>query len=278
MTAHTEESPNETPEGSLAEQTPPIGHRRRPVCVVYIVTAPISAWIFLAGHLQYLRESGYTVHLISSPGELLDKVGSREGIQVHPLSMEREISPLKDLVSLVKLYRTIRRLRPEITHVGTPKAGLLGGLACLLARVPVRVYTLHGLRLEGAHGVRRLVLLATESISCHLAHAVVCVSPSLRSRAVGMRLVASRRALVLANGSTNGVSVGKFSTSISSSEVAQQAAARLGIDCDAPSSGTSAGSRAPKVSPSSARRTSNFVWIIRVSSCCWWVGLRKPMA
>jgi glycosyltransferase involved in cell wall biosynthesis len=58
--------------------------------------------------------------------------------------MHRAITPLSDLVSLARLYRYLRRERFAIVHTHTPKANLLGQLAAWLARVPIRVVTIHG--------------------------------------------------------------------------------------------------------------------------------------
>ena len=54
---------------------------------------------------------------------------SAESIPVFTTAMEREISPLRDLLSLCRLYGLVRRLRPAILNVGTPKAGLLVGVS-----------------------------------------------------------------------------------------------------------------------------------------------------
>jgi glycosyltransferase involved in cell wall biosynthesis len=83
-------------------------------------------------------------------------------------------------------------------------------LAAWLARVPCRVYTLRGLRLETARGPKRYLLYATERIACACAHRVICVSPSLRDRSVAMKLVSESRALVLASGSSNGIDASRF--------------------------------------------------------------------
>ena len=50
----------------------------------------------------------------------------------------------------------------DICQVGMPKAGLLGGVAAWLARVPHRVYMMHGLRLETLHGGKRVLLTWAE--------------------------------------------------------------------------------------------------------------------
>lgn len=47
--------------------------------------------------------------------------------------MSRELS-LKDIVSLVKVYREIRRIRPDIIHTHTAKAGAVGRAAAFIYR------------------------------------------------------------------------------------------------------------------------------------------------
>src|SRR5215213_6581240 len=56
---------------------------------------------------------------------------------VHPLfieEMSRELS-LKDLISLFKTLREIRRLKPDIIHTHTAKAGTVGRGAAFLYRL-----------------------------------------------------------------------------------------------------------------------------------------------
>src|ERR1700736_1652451 len=147
--------------------------------VVHVVTSHLAVG-FMRGHLQFLQKQGFDVILISSPGNGLDEAGRIENVRIIGLPMAREIAPLKDLVSLWRLWRTIRALRPAITNVGTPKAGLLGGCAAWLTGVPCRFYTLHGLRCETSKGLRRSLLISAEYLACHFANRVVCVSRSLR--------------------------------------------------------------------------------------------------
>jgi glycosyltransferase involved in cell wall biosynthesis len=128
----------------------------------------------------------------------------------------------------------LRNLRPAICNAGTPKAGLLVGLAAWMNRVPCRVYTLRGLRLETATGLKRRVLLLTERVACGCAHRVICVSPSLRQLAVGLGLVSARKAVVLASGSSNGVDPARFAPTPRKLEKASHIRQTLGIGSGQP--------------------------------------------
>src|SRR5579863_115419 len=186
------------------------GDLRRFGPVVYVLTVPLFPAVVLRGQFAYMRKAGCDVIVVSSPGPALDTLTKDEGIRAIPVSMEREIAPLRDLVSLCRLLRVLRKTRPLITNVGSPKAGLLGGLAAWYCRVPRRIYYLHGLRLETTHGPKRKLLSIAERIACRCAHVVVCSSESLRRRAVDLGLVEETRTMVLGDGSANGVDLARF--------------------------------------------------------------------
>lgn len=172
--------------------------------LVHLTTVPQSL-IFLKGQIRYMADHGLDVCVISSPGAMLDKFGVDERVRVFPVTMRRRITPLADILTLFRLTRLLRRLKPEIVHAHTPKAGLLGMVAATLAQVPIRIYHIHGLPFETALGLRRRLLLASEWLSCRCAHQVLCVSPSVLMIAERAGVCASGHGKVLLSGSINGV-------------------------------------------------------------------------
>ncbi|QLG11518.1 sugar transferase [Deinococcus sp. D7000] len=177
-----------------------------------MVTVAKSARAFLKGQLRFFKNHGYEVHVASSPVPegVLQDVAYQEGARAHTILIAREIMLNRDIHSLRMMWNLMKQLRPQITNVGTPKAGLLGGLAAVLTGVPARIYTLHGLRLETVTGPKRQLLFRMEQIACACAHRVICVSPSLRERVVELGIVSSHKAIVLKEGTSNGVDVERF--------------------------------------------------------------------
>lgn len=206
---------------------------RRPRLMI-AVTHPMTARLLLRGQLGYLRERGFEVAVIASPGPHLDEVASEEGVQVYPLHMARTVRPDLDLAALPRLVATIRRFRPDILNAGTPKAGLLGMIAARLLRVPVRIYTVRGLRLETAIGQGRRILAGAERVAASSAHRIVCVSESLRRAYLSLGLTDEGKTTVLGSGSSNGVDVDRFQPAAPGDAEVAALRRRLGIPEGAP--------------------------------------------
>ena len=204
-----------------------------PISLMYVVTSQIST-VLLKGQLNFLREAGFEVSVVSSPGLSLDSAAEDESVQTYAVPMVREVGGFSDLVSLCRLWRLMRRHKPTITNVSTPKAGLLGGIASCLSWVPCRIYTLRGLRCETTKGVRRWGLILSERIACRCAHLVICVSESLRQRAVALEIVDPRRTVVLASGSSNGVDPDRFAPTPERLRQTGDLRNDLGIPAEAP--------------------------------------------
>jgi glycosyltransferase involved in cell wall biosynthesis len=189
-----------------------------PLRVVEIVTVAQSAEQFLSGRLRFLKNLGYDVTVITSPGVELDRCVSMTGVKAETVEMPREMSFWGDLRAIWNLCRVLRKIKPHIVNAGTPKAGLLGLVAARLVRVPCRVYTLHGLRLETLTGWKRWLLNFTERLASRCSHAVIPVSPSLGDKYVEYRLAPRRKVLNRVN-SSHGVDTLRYAPSPYSTRV-----------------------------------------------------------
>jgi lipopolysaccharide/colanic/teichoic acid biosynthesis glycosyltransferase len=103
-------------------------------------------------------------------------------------------------------------------------------IAAFFAGVPVRIYSLHGLPLETARGLKRVLLRWTEKISCLLSNRIIPVGASLRRSGLAEGLASPTKMKVLGRGSINGVdALDRFNPIL---EVASEAGAlrrKLGI-------------------------------------------------
>jgi len=168
--------------------------------MVYIVTVPETAYLFLRGQFRVLQTNGYEICLISSPGPKLDAIERELAIKTYPIEIKREISLVSDLISLLRIFIIMRELKPTVVNYSTPKAGLLGAIAAWLAHIPIRIYELRGLRLETVVGLRRFILASSERITSYCSTYVVCVSKSLLSIYKTMKLARPDKVIVFRKG------------------------------------------------------------------------------
>jgi len=198
------------------------------------VTTVADTLPFFTGQVGYMKERGLQVEAIASPGKDLDQFATVEKIHAYAVPMTRRITPLRDLLALGRMWRRLRLSRPQIVHTHTPKGGLLGIVAAWLARVPVRIYHVHGLRLMTSTGLKRELLWWTEKVACSLANHVLCDSHSVREVVLSERLCPPDKVQVLLGGSINGVdAMGVFNPARVGVDVRDAVRARFAIPPDA---------------------------------------------
>ena len=173
----------------------------------FVTTIPRSLSFFV-GQYQLLAER-FDITAISSQKEELEDFGHKNGINVHFIPMEREISLLRDLKGLFLFIRFFRKERPQIVHGNTPKGSLLSMLASWITHVPVRIYMCHGLRYQGFDGFKRKLLMAMERVTCYCATDVMSVSKGV-ARVLVSDHICRQKPVVVWNGSVSGIDTVKF--------------------------------------------------------------------
>jgi len=93
--------------------------------------------------------------------------------------MSRQLSLWNDLISFWRLLRLFRSQRPDVVHTHTAKAGVLGRLAAILTRVPVRIHTFHGHVFRGYFpwAISRLIVVVERWLACH-SDCIIAISES----------------------------------------------------------------------------------------------------
>lgn len=76
---------------------------------------------------------------------LLTERLTAHNIKTLPVSgLQRDVSLAKEISAFFSLWRTFRKLRLDIVHLNSPKAGGLGALAARIAGIPRIIFTVHG--------------------------------------------------------------------------------------------------------------------------------------
>jgi glycosyltransferase involved in cell wall biosynthesis len=112
--------------------------------------------------------------------------------------VRRSVQPLHELLGLLELYRVCRTVRPDLLHVNSSKAGILGRLAAALARVPACVFTVHGWGFRTNRPA--WLFLSLERLVRPLTTLTICVAEAERVLGISKRTCDPARTVVIPNG------------------------------------------------------------------------------
>jgi glycosyltransferase involved in cell wall biosynthesis len=202
--------------------------------VLYIVTDSLSLHSHLSPQLKSLADAGWRVGVVCGGDKVLLSKIDLHGTDVYYVPLRREIHLFSDLLAQFLLIALLWRIRPSIVNAGTAKAGLIGMIAAWFTRVPVRVYQLHGIRLETSTGWRRRLLLLTERIACRCAHKVLCVSEGVKRKASELGFCPASKLVSLGSGSCSGVEPADYTLTADRYAAALALRHQLRIPLDAP--------------------------------------------
>ena len=177
--------------------------------LVRITTVPISLEKLLENQARFFK-TYYSVTLVSSQKEQLQKLAEEQGVNHFSLEMTRKITPLQDLRCLLQLIRFLRKDKPHIVHTHTPKAGIVGMLAAFIAGVPLRMHTVAGLPLMEAKGLKKSILNAVERLTYRCATHVYPNARGLMDFIQEKKLAGKTPLKCIGNGSSNGIDLTYF--------------------------------------------------------------------
>jgi glycosyltransferase involved in cell wall biosynthesis len=198
--------------------------------VAHLTTADISLRYLLLNQLLAIRDEGYTVTGVSSAGPDVAALGAT-GIEHVAVPISRRLTPWRDLVSLVRLVRLMRRRRFTIVHTHNPKPGLLGQLAARLAGVPVVINTLHGFYFhDRMRPMARRFFVALEKLAARCSD--VILSQNDEDVRTALELGIARPGQIRHLG--NGIDVRRFDPARLTPETRRRTRAALGIPVEAP--------------------------------------------
>ncbi|MBN1990363.1 MAG: glycosyltransferase family 4 protein [Bacteroidales bacterium] len=196
--------------------------------LIRITTVPSSLRGLLKGQLKFMTQF-FDVIAISSPGDELSEFENEEGVRVIPVQIKRSPNPIRDLLSIYRMYRIFKREKPTIVHTHTPKAGFVGMTAAFLAKVPIRLHTVAGLPLMTRKGINMKILIWIEYITYQFAHRVYPNSIGLREYLLSLNIVKLEKLKVIGCGSSNGIDLEYFNPELISENQVNELKIQLNI-------------------------------------------------
>ncbi len=153
-----------------------------------------GAQLFTLKTVRELNKDKFETYLISNCKGILNPDVNRYTNNFKCIkTLIREISPIKDFLTLISLLKQIREIKPQIIHTHSSKAGILGRLAAFLAGTPIIIHTVHGFAFSPFHSkLRRNFYIFLEKFTAKITSHLIFVSKANREEALKLKILKKR--------------------------------------------------------------------------------------
>jgi glycosyltransferase involved in cell wall biosynthesis len=182
--------------------------------ILRITTINLSLEKLLSGQIDYMERLGYNMSTAS-----FGEFNYKNHINISHL--RRAINPIQDVLALLQLIALIRKIKPQIVHTHTPKAGLLGMCAAWICGVKIRLHTVAGLPLMEKSGMLYKLLIVMERLTYSFSTRVHPNSKGLLDF-IHKSISRNKKITIIGRGTSNGINLNHFNpTSVSEEEKLQ---------------------------------------------------------
>ena len=157
-----------------------------------------------------MHAHGFDVLMISSNGKEVPLLLQNETCPHIIVPMTRRITPFRDIRAIIRLALIFRKVKPDIVHAESAKAGLLGMTAAYFSGVKVRIYTNAGLSMLAKRGFKLFLLEKVEKIIYAFATDIWPNGRSTMNYILEHEYTKAKKVRLIGEGSSNGVDTVRF--------------------------------------------------------------------
>lgn len=172
--------------------------------IVYVITRSDvigGASAHLLDLAEGIQSNGHRVTIIVGGSGIVADIAQKRGLTcICLLSLVREISPLKDLKCIFELKSFIKDIKPDLIHLHSAKAGMIGRLSARFIGIPT-VYTAHGWPFtDGVPNIKKIFYKAIEKIMARITSQIITVSEFDKKIATEARITTPEKITAIHNG------------------------------------------------------------------------------
>jgi len=156
----------------------------------------------LFSRLRAMIGAGYKVSLIVGRDYEPDPNWNMTGLTVYRIqSMEKYISPIKDIQAFIRLSNLVRDISPDVVHTHLAKAGILGRWAAYINRVPLILHTVHGPTFASTMSVpKKLFYRLVERLTGRITSHFISVGEDIRNAYIRAKVCNENNSTVIYTG------------------------------------------------------------------------------
>jgi glycosyltransferase involved in cell wall biosynthesis len=150
--------------------------------------------------ISSLKQKVNFVAVFGEQGKISERLLSQR-INVEIVEqMRSEMRPIKDLITFFKLLKLTRKIRPDVIHAHSTKAGMHARLLSFFLRIPC-IYTVHGWGWRGLNPFgARLVRYTERILSLVSLQTYIYVANAVEKDAIEILKIPKEKGSVIYNG------------------------------------------------------------------------------
>lgn len=172
--------------------------------IIYIITQSEmgGAQRYVNDLATFFYSQNYAIKVASGQDGPLIKSLKEKDIHTHVFTnLVRQINPAKDIKVFFEIFAFLKKEKPDIVHLNSSKAGVIGAVAAKCAGVKKIVYTVHGfVFLEPQPFWKKQFYLFAEKISGIFKDAIICVSDFDKKNGIQHRIASEKKFVTIHNG------------------------------------------------------------------------------
>lgn len=176
------------------------------ICIV--VSSPMTVKAFLLKHIEQLSMNYEVTVVMNSSINLKEKYGI--SCYSKEISIDRNINIIKDLKSILHMYRFLKKNKFDLVLSVSPKAGLISSVSAFLARIKIRIHFFTGQVWVTKKGLFKFFLKSIDKLIGRLNTNNLVDSHSQSEFLFNNNILKKGKTKVLASGSISGVDTDKF--------------------------------------------------------------------
>lgn len=176
----------------------------QPSKILYLVTQ--SEWggaqRYIFDLANYLKTENYEVAVAAGGNQELHTKLDENRIKSYRLkNLVRKISPTKDLKAYFEIKKLLKQIQPDVLHLNSSKAGVIGAIAGKHAGVKKIIYTVHGFVFNEPMPVwKKAFYLWAEKFSAKYKNKLICVSEFDKQSGIDNKIAPAEKLITIHNG------------------------------------------------------------------------------
>src|SRR3989338_4544782 len=150
---------------------------------------------------EVMVASGTTSDYHDKKSWLLTKADEKNIKSYCLKNLVREINPLKDWLAYLEIKKLLKETQPDILHLNSSKAGVLGALAGRRTKISKIIYTVHGFVFnEPMPSWKKKFYLWAEKFSASAKDKFICVSEFDRQTGIKNKIAPAQNFITIHHG------------------------------------------------------------------------------